>query len=287
MREIAWTRRGVLVGALGSIAMRPGFVLAQASQASLEQLRKAGVVRLGIVNQPPYSGLNPDGTITGLAPTMVQVIMGRLGVPKLEGIAVPYGQLIPGLQAGRWDMIGAVLNITKERCQQVTYADPLTEDAGALGFIPAALPAPPKTIGEAGQKGLKVGILTGSYLLKKAQGLGVADGMISQFPDNPALIDGLAAKRIDLALSTYSALRVVRKARGGSFEITYPLADDPPQGGSPAFRPTDTELHENFQRELRAMKKSGEFEKICQQFDFEASPHLLQLTAEQACAGAT
>lgn len=286
MKEMIWTRRGVLVGTLGTLAIPPSLALAQAAPTTVEQLRKAGVVRIGIVNQPPYSGLNPDGTITGLAPTMVQTIMGRLGIPKVEGIAVPYGQLIPGLQAGRWDMIGAVLNITKERCQQVTYADPLTEDAGALGFIPAAVSAPPKTIGEVGQKGLKVGILTGSYLLKKAQSLGVADGAISQFPDNPALLDGLAAKRVDIALSTYSALRLMRKARGGSFEVTYPLADDPPQGGSPAFRPTDTELHENFQRELRAMKKSGEFEKICQQFDFEASPHLLQLTAEQACAGA-
>ncbi len=287
MTKLAWTRRSLLAAALGSIAGIPRVASAQAPSVSLEQLRKAGVVRIGLVNEPPYSALNPDGTITGLAPTMVQVIMGRLGVPKVEAVAVADGQLIPGLQAGRWDMIGAVLNITKERCQQVVYADPLTEDAGAFGYIPSVVPASPKTMAEAGQKGLKIGILTGSYLVKKAQTVGVSDSLISQFPDNPSLIDGLAAKRIQLALSTYSSLRDLRKARNGLFEITYPLGDDPPQGGSPAFRPADKELYENFQRELRAMKKSGEFEKICQRFGFEASPRLLQKTSEQACSGAT
>ena len=286
MKEPIWTRRGVVAAAIAGIAISPRMALAQASPTSLEQLRKAGVIKIGIVNQPPYSGLNPDGSITGLAPTIVQTIMGRLGVPKVEGIAVPYGQLIPGLQAARWDMIGAVLNITKERCQQVVYADPLTEDAGAFGYVPADVPSAPKGIAEAGQKGLKIGILTGSYLVKKAQGLGVPDAQISQFPDNPTLMDGLAAKRIQLALSTYSALRDIRKQRNGAFDITYPLSDDPPQGGSPAFRPTDTELHDAFQRELRAMKKSGEFTKVCQQFGFEASPRLLETTAERACAGA-
>src|SRR5262245_9413540 len=170
----ATTRRQFLATmTLGSVAASAVVARGQTASVGLSQLRKAGVIKIGIANQPPYSGLNPDGTITGLAPTVVQVIMGRLSVPKVEGIVAPYGQLIPGLQAGRWAMFGAVLTITKERCQQVVYADPVNDDGGAFGFIPTVVTEGPKSLAEAKQRQLKIGILTGSYLAQKLQGAGV------------------------------------------------------------------------------------------------------------------
>ena len=117
-------------------------------------------------------------------------------------------------------MIGAVLIIAKECCQQVVYADLLIKDACAFGCIPSVVPASPKTMAEAGQKGLKFGICTGSYLVKKAQTVGVSDSLISTFPDIPSLTDGLAAKRIQLALSTYSSLRDLRETRNNLFDIS-------------------------------------------------------------------
>jgi polar amino acid transport system substrate-binding protein len=284
-----WTRRGALgVLAGGAVSLGLGEGWAQSGgTVTLAQLRQAKVIKIGIANQPPYSGLNPDGSITGLAPTIIQLIMERLGIPKVEGIIAPYGQLIPGLQAARWDMIGAALTITKQRCEQVVYADPIVADGGALAYVPAAVATPPKSIAEAVKQGLKVGILTGSYLLQTAQKAGVPAGDIAQFQDNPSLIDGLAAKRMQLALSTYTSLRDLRKARNNAFELVYPLPDDLPHGSSPAFRPTDTELYQAFQRELKAMKKSDEFTKLSEKFGFDVLPQLIGMTAEQACAAAS
>jgi len=282
---MSFTRREAIgVLAIGStFAWAPG-AWAQAG-TSLDQLRKAGVLKIGIANQPPYSGLNPDGTVTGLAPAVVQTIMGRLGVPKIEGHIAPYGQLIPGLQAGRWDMIGAALTITKARCEQVRYADPIVFDGGSIAYAPGT-PAP-KSIEDAGKQGLKVGMLTGSYLLQSAQKLGVPAANISQFQDNPSLMDGLAARRIQIAISTYSALRDLRKARNNAFDIVYPLPDDLPHGSSGAFRPGDTEFHAAYQAELKKMKQSGEFLKLSQQHGFEVPAGSLNMTADEACAKAT
>jgi ABC-type amino acid transport substrate-binding protein len=91
---------------------------------------------------------------------------------------------------------------------------------------------------------------------------------------------------VQVALSTYSSLRDLAKARNNLFQLKYPLPDDPPHGGSPAFRQSDTELFQAFQRELKAMKKSGEFKKIAEQFGFEVMPQLLEMTAESSCAAA-
>jgi len=266
----------------------PGRALAQSSAGGLlDRLKQAQVVKVAIANEPPYSALNPDGSVTGLAPTVVQTIMKRLGVPQVEGIIAEYGQLIPGLQAGRWDIIGAALNVTKARCEQVLYADPIVADGGTFAYIPADLGSPPNSIADAAKQDIKVGILTGSYLLQKAQQLGVAAANITQFPDNPALMDGLAAKRVQIALSTRSSLLDLRKKRNDAFDIIYPLPDDPPSAAAPAFRKGDTDLYDAFQREARALKTSGEFTKLSRQFGFDFPPDMMSVTAEEACSRAS
>jgi polar amino acid transport system substrate-binding protein len=106
-----WSRRQLLSGlGAGVLAASSGKAWAQAagpSQGLLGRLQAAKKATVGLVNQLPGSVLNPDGTLDGLAPTFAKLIMGRLGVPDVQGIAATYGELIPGLQAGRWDFIAA------------------------------------------------------------------------------------------------------------------------------------------------------------------------------------
>jgi polar amino acid transport system substrate-binding protein len=288
------SRRTVLqtmvTGSLSAIAA-PGWVTAALAQGAadpvaLADLRKAGVVRIGIANQPPYSGLNPDGSVTGIAPSVVQAVMEKLGVPKVEAVVVPYGQLIPGMQARRWDFIGASLSITKERCAEVLYTDPITFDGGIMAYVPAGLPDPPKSLAELAKRGLKAGVLTGSYLVKRLTDIGVQSANISQFPDNPSLIDGLLAKRVDVAVSTRSSIRDLQAQRKNAFQVVYPVPEDPPRGSSPAFRRIDTALYDAFQQGLRELKKSGEFERVATKYGFDTPAEMMQMTAEQACARA-
>lgn len=257
------------------------------SQANelLDQLRQAGSVKVGLANQPPYSGLNPDGTVAGFVPTLIKEIMSRLGVPKVEGFVASYGELIPGLQAGRWDIIGASFRLTKERCEQVAFADPVTFDGGAIAYLPGEIEKPGDSIASVAATGMPVGVLQGSYLLQSVQEAGISPDKVSQFPNNPSLIDGLLAKRVPLVISTNASLVGLRQVRNGAFEIVYPLSDDPPKGSGPAFRLQDTGLHEAFQKELRAMKASGELDKMAAEFGFTPAPASLgDATAEAICA---
>lgn len=252
----------------------------------LELLRKNGVARIGFAQQPPYSELLPDGSVGGLAPTITKLILERLGIPKVTGIVAPYGQLIPGMQAGRWDMIGACLNITKARCAQARYSDPIVFDGASFGYLKGEVASPPKSVAEWGKSGTKVGVLAGGYLLAPSQAAAGSPANVVQFPDNPALIDGLLAKRVQIALASYAAMRDLRKARNNAFELVFPLDGDKHTGSAPAFRPTDTDLFEAYQRELRAMKKSGEFDRISERFGFEMTAQGRAMTNEQACEAA-
>lgn len=284
---MAITRRDVLRGTLAGVAgaLAPCMPALAQGNDLLAELRRAGVMRVGLANQPPYSGLNPDGTVSGFVPVLVQRIMAGLGVPRVEGVVATYGELVPGMQAGRWQMIAASFRLTKERCQQVLFTDPVTFDGGAIAHIPGSVPNLPRSVAEVGRARLTVGILQGSYLARLAQESGVDRSMISQFPNNPALIDGLLTRRVQVAISTDASLRELRRQRDGRFDIVFPLPDDPPVGSAPAFRRQDTALHAAFQERLRAMRASGELQRLATEFGFgEPPPGLMGITGEAACA---
>ena len=194
----------------------------------LDKLRKAGVVKIALVNAPPYGTMSPDGTVGGLGPTVVKTIMARLGVPKVEGVISTYGELIPGLMAGRWDIIGATMTITPARCQQVTFSDPEFIEGLGFAYVPADVPSPPKSIKEIGEKLDQIGVKSGSNELAVMQASAAAGrkGTVSQFPDNAAMLEGLQSKRVQLVVGGVMVLRAERDRRNNGFEVIYPMPDD-------------------------------------------------------------
>jgi polar amino acid transport system substrate-binding protein len=207
-----------------------------------------------------------DGTLTGIGPTVAKAVMDKLGVPKLEGIVVPYAEMIPGLMAGRWDFVAGCLAITQARCKQVFYSPPIVFDPVTAAYTDD-FKDPPKSMAEIGQRKMHVGIISGGYMVPMMRSLTTPD-KISLFPDTAALMDGLLAKRVDVAVGANSGFTTFQKQRKVPFSISKPMADMQPPGSGPAFRPTDTELFDAFQKEVLAMKKSGEIAKLNEQFGF-------------------
>ena len=58
-----------------------------------------------------------DGKLVGPMPNVIRRIVGELGVPTLEGVLTDFGGLVPGLLAGRFDILGAKLYVTLPRCR--------------------------------------------------------------------------------------------------------------------------------------------------------------------------
>ena len=69
--------------------------------------RKRRYLRVAIANEPPYTKVNPDGTVTGAEPDVFGAVCKRLGIPDIQGVITPYASMIPGLNANRWDAITA------------------------------------------------------------------------------------------------------------------------------------------------------------------------------------
>lgn len=252
----------------------------------LSKVKRAGVINIGLANDPPASIINPDGSVTGQGPMTVEIIMKRLGVPKVHGIVATFGDLVPGLQAGRWDMIGGVISVTKARCAVVQYTDPFEFNGMEIAWYPSVVSQAPTSIGDVGQRGLIVGFNSGSAYIAVAKGLGVQDSKIQQFPDTAALLEALRTKRIQVIISDTGSLTLTpaQVAKYPFQHLDYP-PDGPFIAGALAFRTTDKSLFDAFETEFKKMKASGEFDKISQQFQFPPLPaDKKDLTPEQVCA---
>ena len=281
MHEIG--RRTVIGGLAAAFAApaRAAFAQAPSGSGLLGRLQQAKKVRVGVANQPPFSSLNPDGSLTGVAPTISQIIMKRLGITEVEGFVGTYGELVPGMLAGRWDYISACLTVTAPRCQQVAYSDPITSDRRCIVTLKGA--KGPKKIAEL--KDYAVGLIAGGADFRLIQVRGVPLANILQFPNDTALLDGLLAKRFQVEFGSYPGIAAMIRKRGleKEVDVIVPIEDDTVSFAACAFRKQDTDLHAAFQRELRALKSSGEFAHVVSSFGFDVDEKLLTATPEKAC----
>src|SRR6185312_10253273 len=258
-----WTRRGVLAAVGASAFIRP----ATADQGLLAKLRRQGSIKIGIADNLPWSRLNPDGTLSGIGPEIIMAVCSRLEIPKVEAVVVTYAELIPGLLAGRWDMVGASLTISAKRCQQVLFTDPFYRKGVTpryFGYLQGALKEPPKTYTDAAGRFEQIGFTMGDAFIPTMQAAIAATGgkaTIVQFNNVQLLIEGLFTKRVPIVVADLESFNMLQKQRGG-FEVSPADSGEPNRGSGGAFRKQDTDLRDAFAVEYRALKKSGEVAKI-------------------------
>jgi polar amino acid transport system substrate-binding protein len=272
-----------------SLACAPAFSQTPAlpqGAGLLARLRAEKKVRVGVAVDFPFSSLNPDGSLTGVAPTITKTVMNRLGVPEVEGFIATYGELIPGMMAGRWDFTSAAMTISKARCEQVRFADPLVFGGDVIVALDSYAGAMPKRLSDLAKGGYEIAVLAGGVDLKTALGAGISADKLHQFGNEQLEIDALLSGRAQFAIMSPNPVQTLSKQRHLKLKTTYPVEDAPARGASCAFRNQDADLQAAYNAQLRAMKASGELAAIIKQFDFITPPEMNNVTAAQLCASA-
>jgi len=283
-----WTRRDVLrrAAAAGAVAIGGPTLLSACGGGeprggdTLSVGRQQGFLRVAIANEPPYTKVNPDGTVTGVEPDIARAVLKNLGIKELQGIVAPYDQMIPGLQASRWDMVTAGLFMKQSRCAEVLYSEPTivsTESFGVLKGNPKNL----TTVASVKQTGAKVAVLGGAFeegILKDAD---VPSNQMVQVRDNRSGIETVKAGRADAFFLPTLSLNDLLEG-DNSMEVTPPVEDAPTTGAGHAFRKTDDELHSAYNKELAKLKASEEFAKISKKWGFDPSA-VEGVTTEELC----
>lgn len=283
-------RRTVLKGmvALGAVAASLGaFATAASAQDTLERAREQGYIRVGFANEAPYGFATPAGELTGESPEVAKEILSRMGIDEVDGVLTEFGSLIPGLQAGRFDIIAAGMFITPERCEQVAFSEPSYGIGQAL-LVAEGNPENITDYGSIAESGdLTLAVMAGAVEAGYAETAGVPEDQLVVLPDQASLVSAVRAGRADAAALT--ALSIQRMAENNEgVESTEPFAEVAGESvmghGGFAVRKEDEALLEEFNSHLTDFIGTEEHIELVSQFGF-GEGYLPTQTTEELCSG--
>jgi polar amino acid transport system substrate-binding protein len=247
-------------------------------------------VVIGIANEAPYGFSAPDGTVTGEAPEIAKHILAAMGVEEVEGVITEFGSLIPGLNAGRFDMIAAGMFLTPERCQQITFSEP-TYGIGQAFLIQEGNP---KSISNyedvAGNPDVTLAVMAGAIEGQYAQQAGVPVGQLLVVPDRAAGTAAVEAGRADAFALTSLTIGDIVEARGDGSGLAMTDAFSTVAGqnvkghGGFGFRNEDAEFVDQFNQQLEAFIGTEEHLALVEPFGF-GKGELPELSRDEICPG--
>jgi len=255
-----------------------------ADDGKLEELKAQGFARVAIANEPPFTAVAADGKVSGAAPDVAREVFKRLGVADIVASISEYGAMIPGLQAGRHDVITAGLFMKPERCAAVVYSEPILCDAEAFA-LKKGNPLKLQSYKDiADNPDAKIGAPGGGTEEKLALEAGVPRDRVIVVPDGQSGLKMLQDGRIDVySLPVLSINDLVSKASDPNIEVVAPVVGAPVYCDGAAFRKGDEALRDAFDVELAKMKQSGDFAKIIEPYGFSAAA-AMSTTREKLCA---
>ena len=97
----------------------------------LAKVKAAGVMKVGTETEfAPFDYIDA-GAHAGLNVDLFDEIGKELGV-KIEWVALPWDGVLPGLEAGKFDMVAGPATITKARMEHYRFSTPIAEATVAL-----------------------------------------------------------------------------------------------------------------------------------------------------------
>ena len=263
-----------------------------ASGNNLENIRRAGVVRIAYSNEVPYAYYDKTtGKVTGAAPEVARYVLQQMGVRRIEGVLTDFGSMIPGLMANRFDIIAAGMYITPARCRQIAFSEPIS-CMGQAFLVKAGNPLGLHGYGDASKNSAaRLGVVAGGVEIQYARLAGVPAERTTVFPDPPSALAGLQAGRIDALGGPLPSLQhLLNQASDRGIERADPFRE-PVINGKAAklcdaigFRNEDTALLEEFNRHLKKFIGSKQHLEIIRPFGFQKSDVPEGVTAERLCS---
>jgi polar amino acid transport system substrate-binding protein len=277
-----WTRRQFFTRSamLGAAAVGVPLLASACSKVSsgggssqLDNLKKAGTIKIGIAGEQPYGYTDTSGKVTGEAPEVARAIFQKLGIPNVTAKQTDFDSLIQGLNAGQYDMVAAGMDITAKRCASATFSVP--DYTALVAFlVPKGNPKQVTDFTSAKATGVTLAVESGAVEKDYATAAGIPDSQTQSFSTPDELLSAVTTGRAYAAVLTDISFKtLVKQNPSANVEVTpgfAPVVNGKKQGetGGFVFRKNETDLVNQFNQQLTQMHSNGEWLKIVQPFGF-------------------
>ncbi len=216
------TKRVFLKALLG-LALAFGTAARANAEDALSRVKAAGSLKVGTETASAPFDFSDAGQHVGLNVDLFQEVGQEIGV-RIDWVSLPREAVLPGLDAGKFDMVAGPATITKARIQRYRFLPPIAEATEALikrkGDTSILKPADMagKTVG-AGKASSQLAQLK-AYA--KTLPLRVT---VREYVGNDDAYADLARGRLAAVASSLTDITVVAKQRSDTFDVV-----DPPFG---------------------------------------------------------
>lgn len=255
---------------------------------TLSKIKDEGVITVGIAGEEPYS-FKKDGELTGATIAIHKKVFAEMGVDEVKGVQTEWGSLIPGLNAGRFDIISAGMSILPERCEQAAFGHPEIMYTTAL-MVPKGNPEGVNDLKDVADADMKLAVMSGAIESGYSDTLGIEKMEVGSPQDG---MDAVVQERADAFALTGISLRAMAENNpDAEVEVTEPftaIVDGKKQVGAGAtvFRKGDDALREAYNKEIdKIVGDEQAFTDVVGEFGFtDAERPKGEITTEQLCAG--
>ncbi|VTU20981.1 Sulfate starvation-induced protein 7 [Variovorax sp. PBL-H6] len=258
-----------LVSASALFLLGAGAANAQACKSPVPDsaLVKKGTLVMSVnPTLPPLQFVDQTGALKGMRVELGEAIAKRLCLTP-EYVRIEFSAMIPGLQAGRWDVINTGIFYTEERAklmQMLIYEDQAISISTAKGN--------PLKIGKPEDlSGKSIGVEIGGFEERKARELdkqltdkGMKGMTIRTFENFAMAFQALRAGQVEVALSIDSTGAEYQK-RGDFDRVLHGLFPTPV-----ALAARNKDVAGAIAKVLNDMKADGSFQKLFDQYGVKA-----------------
>ena len=270
---------------VSAFAVAPAF-----AGATKDRVLKEGKITVGIYNQAPWGFVDANGETKGFDLDVIRGALAGMGVKNIEFVVTQFPALIPGLQAGRFDIATGGLYITPQRCKLVAFSESTLKVPDAA----VVRKGNPKGIASfadiAKKQDVIFGATRGSVTAQRADAEGVPKDRQLLFQDNASTLSALQAGRVDVMVSTSgAAIALLADPKVTGLERVMPFKGHVENGQEVfgnvalAFRTDDADLRDAFDAQIAKMKKDGELHTIMKRYGFSDAEIAASIPREKLC----
>lgn len=258
---------------------------------TLAELQDENTVTVGFANEKPYA-YEEDGELKGAAVDIATAVFNELGIENVESQLSDFGELISGLNAGRFDVVTAGMAITPDRCENVAFGEPEMKYGEGL-IVQEGNPLNLTSYKDiADNPDVTVAIMQGATEIGFVQEEGVSEDQILTVPDIPASFSAVESGRAAATTGTEMTIKMaLESADTDALEFVenfeQPDVEGNPSYGAAAFRTDDNELREAYNEKLAELKEDGTVAELLEANYFSAQMNMVEaeVTAEKVCNG--
>lgn len=238
-------RRTFLKTAFASVcAVTLGALAANAGPLQ-DRIDAGETIRIGFANEVPWAYPGEGNEPLGFVNAHAIGVLNAMGYDNIEPVVTDWGGLIPGLKAGRFDLITGGMYILAERCENVAFSDPMAK-VGDILIVPAGNPKGLHNMDDIAAAGATLVTGAGYNSIKVAKAAGVEN--IMEVPGPTEILAAVKAGRADAGAVTYFTGASLVAEAGEGVELS-DASKQPVEGANwvgIAFRHEDADVRDAF-----------------------------------------